>query len=103
MSNSENMDKLKAQLEEEMAKWQTQIDEAKVQANLVGMEAAEKLRPHIESLEQEMYRAKNKLADFESASEKSWTDVKAGLDLSVEAMKEAFANAKKHFDSDKTS
>ena len=37
MSKTENMDKLKAQLEEEIAKCQTQIDESKVQANLVSM------------------------------------------------------------------
>ena len=101
MNNSEKLHELKAQLEAEMEKWQTRIDEAKVQANLVGMEAAEKLGPHIDSMEQEFYRAKNKLDDLETASEKSWADVKSGLDLSVEAMKEAFANVKKHFDSDK--
>jgi len=103
MSESAKTEELKAQLEEELAKWQTKIDEAKVQMSLVGMEAADKLRPHIENLEQEMYRAKDKWDELEDASENSWADIKSGLDLSVDAMKDAFASAKKHFGSDKSS
>ena len=50
-----------------------------------------------------MGQAKEKWAQLEEASEHSWADIKSGLDLSMDAMKEAFSSAKKHFTSDKTS
>jgi len=88
---------MKVDLEEEMAKWQTKIDETRVQLNLGSKEAEDKLRPYIEKLENEMGVAKEKWAQLEDASESSWADIKQGLDSSVDAMKEAFSSAKKHF------
>jgi len=98
MTEPTKTDDLKLQLEKELAKWQTKIDEARVQANLGSKEAEDKLRPHLEKLENELAEAKVKWAKLDEASENSWSDIKQGLDMSVEAMKEAFSSAKKHFD-----
>ena len=103
MTESTKIDDLKAQLEQEMAKWQTKIDEAKLQLQLGSMDAEDKIRPHVEQLEKEMDEAKVKWAQLEQASEHSWSDLKEGLDLSVEAMKDAFSKASKHFSDDKSS
>lgn len=102
MNESTKLDDMKAQLKEEMAKWQTKIDEARVQANLGSKEAEEKMQPYLDQLENEMYKVKGKWAELEEASENSWEDIKVGVDSSVDSMKEAFSNAKKHFSSDKT-
>ncbi|MDX2418490.1 MAG: hypothetical protein QNK19_13595 [Xanthomonadales bacterium] len=103
MKESTKIDELKAQLETELAGWQTKIDEARVQLDLGSKEAVDKLQPYIKQLENEMGEAKEKWAQLEEASEHSWEDIKSGLDLSIDAMKEAFSSAKKHFSNDKTS
>lgn len=103
MNESTKMDELKTQLEAELASWQTKIDEARVQLELGGKEAEDRIRPYVKKLENEMGEAKEKWAQLEEASEHSWEDIKSGLDLSLDAMKEAFSSAKKHFSSDKTS
>lgn len=103
MNQSTKLDELKAQLETELASWQTKIDEARVQLDLGSKEVEDKLKPYINQLENEMGEAKEKWAQLEDASEHSWEDIKSGLDLSMDAMKEAFSSAKKHFSSDKTS
>lgn len=103
MNESTRMNEMKAQLKAEMAKWQTKLDEARVQANLGSKEAEEKIQPYLDQLENEMHKAKEKWTELEGASENSWQEIKVGLDSSVDAMKEAFSNAKKHFSSDKAS
>ena len=65
------------------------------------MEAEDALRPHVDRLDDEMAQAREKFQQLAEASESSWDDIKAGLDLSLEAMSEAFASARKHFDDDK--
>ena len=103
MNESTKLNELKAQLEAELASWQTKIDEARVQLDLGSKEVEDKLKPYVKQLENEMGEAKEKWAQLEKASEHSWEDIKSGLDLSMDAMKEAFSSAKKHFSSDKTS
>lgn len=98
MTEPTKTEELKVQLEKELAKWQTRIDEARVQANLGSKEAEDKLRPHLEKLENELADAKIKWAKLDEASENSWSDIKQGLDVSVDAMKEAFSKARKHFE-----
>jgi predicted nucleic acid-binding Zn-ribbon protein len=97
MNDSGKLGEMKAQLAQELAKWQEKIDEARVQLNLGGKEVEEKIQPYLEQLENEMQKAKEKWSELEGATESSWADIKAGLDSSVDAMKEAFSNAKKHF------
>lgn len=103
MNESSKMNEAKALLEQELAKWQTKIDEARVQLNLGGKEAEEKIQPYLDQLEDEMLKARDKWAELDQASENSWADIKRGLDSSVGTMKEAFSNARKHFSNDKTS
>ena len=103
MNDSTKLDEVKSRLEAELASWQTRIDEARVQLELGSKDAEEKIRPYISQLENEMGQAKDKWAQLEEASEHSWEDIKSGLDLSMDAMKEAFSSAKKHFSGDKTS
>ena len=103
MNESTKLQELKAQLETELASWQTKIDEARVQLELGSKEAEDKLQPYIKQLEQGMSQAKEKWAQLEDASDHSWADIKSGLDLSIDAMKEAFSSAQKHFTNDKTS
>ena len=98
MTEPTKTEELKVQLEKELAKWQTRIDEARVQANLGSKEAEDKLRPHLEKLENELADAKIKWAKLDEASENSWSDIKQGLDVSVDAMKEVFSKARKHFE-----
>lgn len=102
MNEPSKLNQLKAQIEDELASWQTKIDEARVQLELGSKEAEDKLQPFIQQLEDEMGQAKEKWAQLEEASESSWEDIKSGLDLSIDTMKEAFSSAKKHFSSDKT-
>ena len=97
MNQSSKLGEMKAQLAQELTKWQEKIEEARVQLNLGGKEAEEKIQPYLEQLENEMHKAKEKWAELEGATESSWADIKLGLDSSVDAMKEAFSNAKKHF------
>jgi predicted nucleic acid-binding Zn-ribbon protein len=99
MSESEKFDELREQLEAELHKWHTKIEEARVQMNLGTMEAADRLRPVIEELEKELAHAKEKWNELEVASGKSWVDIKEGLDVSVDAMKQAFGKAREHFKS----
>ena len=103
MNESTKLDEIKSRMEAELAKWQTRIDEARVQLELGSKDAEDKIRPYISQLENEMGQAKDKWAQLEDASEHSWEDIKSGLDLSMDTMKEAFSSAKKHFSDDKTS
>ena len=89
MNVSAKLEELKSQLETEL--------------ELGSKEAEDNLQPFIQKLEAEMSEAKEKWAQLEEASENSWEDIKSGLDLSIDAMKEAFSSAKKHFSNDKTS
>ena len=103
MNESTKLNEIKSKLEAELASWQTKIDEARVQLELGSKDAEDKIRPYINKLENEMDEAKDKWAQLEEASEHSWADIKSGLDLSMDAMKEAFSSAKKHFNGDKIS
>jgi predicted nucleic acid-binding Zn-ribbon protein len=88
---------VKDHLEDEMVKWQTQIDEARLQLHLGAMETKEKLQPHIDELEKKLDDAKKQMEEFDDASEKAWKDIKRGLDSSFKAMQRSFDKAKKHF------
>jgi NAD-specific glutamate dehydrogenase len=88
---------LKEQLDEELGKWQTKIDEAKVQMHLGAKEAEDKIQPYVDQLEQELSRAKAQWNKFESSSESAWNEIERGVNISVKAMKQAFEKAEQHF------
>ena len=92
---------IKEQLEKELETWQTKMDEAKVQMHLGMKDAEDKIKPHVEKLDQELNEAKVKLDELGKSSEGAWGDVKAGVESSIEAMKMAFESAEKHFTKDK--
>lgn len=97
MSEQSDRREMKARLKEEMARWQVKIDEARVQMNLGAKDAQDRLRPYMERMEAEMAAARAKWDEVGDASGDSWEDLKAGLNLSFTAMKEAFDSAKENF------
>lgn len=91
----------KEQLKAELAKWQTKIDEAKLQMHLGAKDAQDKLGPQIEQLEKELAQAKKELGEFENKSGAALEDLKQGLKLSTKSMQKAFEKAQQHFVEDK--
>jgi hypothetical protein len=85
------------QLKQEMAKWQTKIDEAKVQMHLAKKEAHAKVQPHLDQLDSELKQAREKLKQLQGTSEDAWQEIHQGLKVSFKAMQQSFENAKKHF------
>lgn len=92
---------IKEQLEKELSKWQTKVDEAKVQMHLGVKDAEDQIKPHVDKLDQEMNLAKNKLEELGKSSEGAWDDLKAGVESSLDIMKVAFDSAQEHFTKDK--
>ena len=86
-------------LESEIDQWQARVDAAKLQMHLGAKEAREKLRPHVERLEQDLGRVKASWAQLEKASENAWKDTHHGLKISLLALRRSFDKAKQHFDS----
>jgi len=101
MSDHTEKKTLKDELEEELAKWQTKMDEAKVQLHLGAKDAQDKLQPHVDKLEQELDEAKQQWQQLEDASEKSLKDIEKGVRVSITAMKKSFEKAKEHFSDEK--
>ncbi len=92
---------IKVRLEKELEILQTKIDEAKIQMNLGMKDAEDKINPHVEKFETELTHARAKLAELGKSSEGAWTEVRDGLESSLDIMKKAFASAEKHFTKDK--
>ena len=97
MGNQEKKQTLEEQLKEEMAKWQTKMDEAKVQLHLGAKEAQDEIQPYVDKLEQEFNQAKEKWQELENAAESAWEDIHRGLKLSFKAMENSFEKAQQHF------
>ena len=101
MENQTEKSKLKEQLKEEITKWQTKMDEAKLQLHLGAKEAQDKIDPIVRELELKYQQALKKWEEIDDASEDAWDDIKEGLQSSFKSMSEAFNKAKKHFKEDK--
>ena len=97
MNEQSAREKLKSQLEQELAHWQTKIDEARVQMHLGARDVQDRIHPYVEELELELDKVRGQWNRLESASEGAWDDISHGLDISVKAMKQAFDRAKAHF------
>ena len=100
MDQNEDKSTIKNQLQQEVAKWQTKIDEAKLQLNLAAMDAHDKLQPHVEQLDLELHQAQEKWQKFESASGSAWQDIQHGLKMSFKSMQQSFDKAQQHFKKD---
>ena len=92
---------IKEQLEKELETWQTKMDEAKVQMHLGMKDAEDKIKPHVERLDQELNEARSKAEELGKSSGDAWEEVKEGLESSIDIMKMAFDSAQKHFTKDK--
>ena len=88
---------IKEQLEKEMASWQSNIDEAKLQLHLGSKEAQEKMQLYVDKLEKELAEAKVQWDEFDGATEKAWQNIQQGLKSSFSTMTEAFNKAKEHY------
>jgi hypothetical protein len=82
----------------EIDQWQARVDAAKLQMHLGAKEARDKLRPHIEKLEQDLGRVKASWAQLEESSENAWKDTHHGLRISVLALRRSYDKAKQHFE-----
>lgn len=101
MSESTDKKSIKEQLEKELEKWQTKMDEAKVQMHLGVKEAEDKMKPHVEKLDSELIQAKADMDKFEESAEGAWGEVKEGIESSIDVMKMAFESAQEHFSKNK--
>ena len=97
MKEKTDKEKVKHESGKQLKKWQTKMDEAKVQLHLGAKDAQDKLQPHIDKMEQEMSEAKEKWEQLEDASEKSWESIEHGLKISFTAMNKSFEKVKEHF------
>ncbi|MFT5701541.1 MAG: putative nucleic acid-binding Zn-ribbon protein [Desulforhopalus sp.] len=97
MTDKTDLKAIKEDLGKQIDKWQTKIDEAKVQMHLGVQEVEDKLKPHVEQLEQELGKAKVKMDELEQSSEGAWGEIKEGIESSVDVMKMAFESAQEHF------
>jgi len=97
MENQSEKAKLSESMKVEIDRWQTKLDEAKLQLHLGAKEAQDKIDPHIKGLEQQLEEAKKKWKQFDQAADKAWDDIEEGFKSSFTAMQEAFNKAKKHF------
>ena len=98
MSAENEKKTVEQQLKEEMKKWQTEIDEVKVQAHLGAMDVRDKAQPYLDELDQELAKAKKELDAFGNASEGAWQELSKGLKLSFKALQQSSAKAKEHFE-----
>ena len=85
-------------IKSEIDQWQARIDAAKLQMHLGAKEARDKLRPHIERLEQDLGRVKASWAQLEESSENAWKDTQHGLRISLLALRRSYDKAKQQFE-----
>ena len=85
-------------LKSEIDQWQARIDAAKLQMHLGAREARDKLRPHIERLEQDLGRVKASWAQLEESSENAWKDTQHGLGITLLALRRSYDKAIQHFE-----
>ena len=96
--DSSEQQQLTSGLKSEIDQWQARIDAAKLQMHLGAREARDKLRPHIERLEQDLGRVKASWAQLEESSENAWKDTQHGLRISLLALRRSYDKAKQQFE-----
>ena len=88
------------QLKVEMDKWQTKLEEAKVQLDLAAKDGRDMLQPHVDKLQKEWDEANSRMKELQAASGDAWQDIHHGLKISMKAMQLAFSKAERHFGND---
>lgn len=85
--------KLKAQLDE----WKTEIDNLKARADKAEADVQLEYYKQIESLREKQETARNKLHELENASEDAWEDLKAGIEIARDDLRDAIKSATSRF------
>jgi hypothetical protein len=85
------------EMEAQIAKLQTKIDELKVQAALAKADAKDKYHEQIEVLNDKYEFARVKLQELKASSGNAWEDIKAGLENAWNELQIAFKHASNHF------
>lgn len=97
MEEQSKKEALKKMLQEEIAKWQTQLDELTVQVKQGSKDASVKLKKQQEKLEKELALAKVELKRLDKATGEAWQNISDGLKASFETMNDSFDKAKQHY------
>lgn len=92
-----NREVLKEKFQAEVTQLQTHMEELAVQVKLGSMEASDKLKEQQKKIEAELVQAKVDLKKLDEATGEAWKNISDGMKTSFDTMKEAFAQAKKHY------
>ena len=84
---------IEAQLEE----WKAEIDTMKAKAKKAGVDVQSWYCKQLEDLQSKQESVQEKLKELKGAGEDSWEDVKAGVDLAWESLREAVKSASSRF------
>ena len=89
----EYVQKLHAKLDE----WSAEIDKLQAKADKTSAESRIEYQKQIKNLQQRRQEAEKKVDELRSAGEGAWEDLKAGVQLSWDAMEEAVKSARSKF------
>ena len=81
----------------ELDRMQTEIDRLVFKANQAKKETRAELNKVIGEVQKKKDATAKKLQDLESASGKAWSDLKSGLNTSMEELEKSYARAKSRF------
>ena len=84
-------------LHSKLDEWSAEIDKMKAEADKAGAESRIEYQNQIKNLQQKRQEAEKKVDELRSAGGGAWEDLKAGVQLSWEAMEEAVKSARSKF------
>lgn len=88
------VEKIKAQIDE----WNADIDKLGARVSKMDADARLKQQDALDELRNRRDQATAKLREIQGASGEAWEDVRSGLELSWESLKEGFKEARSRFD-----
>ncbi len=94
---SEQREELVRTLKDKLDKWNSRIDELEVQADLMGKEARDEQKRHIEAMRRRADELRGKIEELGRAGQDARQDVEQGVKLAFSALKEAFHSATSRF------
>jgi len=86
------------EMEAQIAKLHTKIDELKVQAALAKADAKDKYHEQIEVLNDKYEVTRVKLQELKASSGNAWEDIKSGLESAWDELQASFKRASTHSD-----
>ena len=95
---SEKRDKYVSQLKTKLDQWNTEIDALEKKVDQVSAEGRQHFEKQLEEAKAHREQLKGKLTELTQASDAAWEDLKAGVDLALDAMTAAVKSAKSKFD-----